>query len=190
MILTTHQPARSIATFCGICIVFLLSFAVAHAQAGYTPLTTIPGVTNAGGGLVGYIQALFLLSISVGALLAVIKIAIGGFQYMMTDVVTSKENARRDIFGALIGLGILLASVLVLTTIYPDLVRLDIFTGRTPASTKPEPFNPADVNYGSPGFGFDPTYSSNVERLPGCPDGEVPTVSYPSRDAPIVCRKR
>lgn len=104
-----------------------------HAQ-DYQPLTAIPGVPSTGGSLVDYINALFILSVIVGGLLAVIKIAIGGFQYMMSDVVTSKDSAKKDITGALLGLGILLASVTVLYTINHNLINLDFLSGAEPVS--------------------------------------------------------
>lgn len=106
------------------------------ADAQYQPLTGIPGVTDTGGNtsLAGYVNALFILSVVAGALLAVIKIALGGFQYMMSDIITSKESAKRDITGALLGLGILLASVTILFTINKDLVNLNILRNAEPSS--------------------------------------------------------
>ncbi|MEY2665398.1 MAG: hypothetical protein RLZZ480_503, partial [Candidatus Parcubacteria bacterium] len=51
-----------------------------------------------------YINLLYKISISLAALLAVVKIMIAGAKYMLTDVVTSKSEAKSDIKGALLGL--------------------------------------------------------------------------------------
>lgn len=91
----------------------------------FVPLTAIPGVTP-GAGVAGYINALFLIIIGLGGMFAVIKIAIAGVKYMLSDVVTDKSEAKKDITGALLGLLILLAGTVVLLTIYPGLTNIDV----------------------------------------------------------------
>lgn len=109
---------------------FLTFSTLAFAQGeAYQPLTGIPGVDPNNLSLVSYVNALFLLSIALGAMLAVIKIVLAGFKYMFTDVVTTKSDAKSDIYGALLGLGILLATFVVLYTINPQLTSLNILTG-------------------------------------------------------------
>ena len=109
---------------------FYFLFGAPYAEAQYQPLTGIPGVTDTNNiTLVGYVNALFLLSIALGAMLAVVKIALAGFSYMMSDVVTKKDSAKEQIRGALIGLGILLATFVVLYTINPNLTNLDVLKG-------------------------------------------------------------
>lgn len=95
-----------------------------HAEE-YKPLVGIPGVSPTND-FNGYINSLYALSISIAALLAVIKIIIAGVKWMMTDIVTSKGDAKKDIQGALIGLMVVLSAVLVLTVINPDLVDVDL----------------------------------------------------------------
>lgn len=68
-----------------------------------------------------YINAVYLMFISIAALIAVIKIIIAGVKYMFTDIVTQKSDAKNDIKGALLGLLVVLAAVLVLGIINPDL---------------------------------------------------------------------
>lgn len=94
----------------------------------YKPLVGIPGVTDTGSPLDfnSYINSLYTLSISIAALLAVIKIVIAGVKYMLSDIVTQKGEAKKDIQGALIGLLIVLSAVLILTVINPDLVEVDL----------------------------------------------------------------
>lgn len=98
---------------------------LALAQTRYTPIVGIPGV-DPNSNFDSYINALYALSISIAALLAVIKIVIAGVKWMMTDVVTSKGDAKKDIQGALIGLLIVLGAVLILTVINPDLTRVNM----------------------------------------------------------------
>lgn len=88
---------------------------------GYVPLVGIPGVPDVNTDFNSYINALYGLSISIAALLAVIKIVIAGVKWMMTDIVTSKGAAKEDIKGALLGLLVILGAVLILETINPNL---------------------------------------------------------------------
>lgn len=112
------------------------------AQAAYKPLVGIPGVTDPTLNFGDYINALYAFSISIAALLAVIKIIIAGVKYMLSDVVTSKSDAINDIRGSLLGLIIVISAVLVLRVINPQLAETEIFldpvvTGTTTASTAP-----------------------------------------------------
>jgi len=72
-----------------------------------------------------YINAVYLMFISIAALIAVIKIIIAGVKYMFSDIVTQKSDAKRDIQGALLGLLVVLSAVVVLSIINPDLATFD-----------------------------------------------------------------
>lgn len=74
-----------------------------------------------------FVRILYILSVSVAAFLAFVKIIFGGVKYMLSDVITNKEDAKKDIRGALIGLLIVISAFLVLNTINPQLVQLNIF---------------------------------------------------------------
>lgn len=108
----------------------------------FKPLTNVDGTpfkeifsTNATLG--DFFQGLFNLSITIGALLAVLMLAWSGWQYMTSDVVSMKGDAKKRIQNALIGLLMLLATVLVLRQINPDLVSLSILnTGGGVAATQ------------------------------------------------------
>jgi len=96
------------------------------AAAEVVPLAPLP--TNFGGGtdtLPGYINTIFMTMIAVGAVLAVIRIIMGGFQYMTSEAVTQTKDSRAIITSAVGGLVLLLASWLILTVINPNLVQLD-----------------------------------------------------------------
>src|SRR3989344_4644405 len=103
-----------------IVLFFLVGMpALAIAQTvEYVPLVPLPGVElNGGNNLSGYLSALFRIGIGVAAVLAVLMIMIGGFQYMGSDSVTSKSEGRERITGAILGLMLLLFSVVLLQTI-------------------------------------------------------------------------
>jgi hypothetical protein len=106
----------------------LLLPVIAGAQT-YQPLLDlgIPGVTDQSGADFGtYVNGLYALSISIAALLAVIKVVIAGVKWMTTDIVTSKGAAKTEIQGALTGLLVVLGAVIILTTINPDTTDVDL----------------------------------------------------------------
>lgn len=105
-------------------LLFLLPV-IAFAQQEYPNLLTIPGVTNASG-FGGYINALYIFAISVAAILAVIKIIIGGVKYMLSDIVTNKSDAKNEIRGALIGLLLIISAVLIIEVINPNITSNDV----------------------------------------------------------------
>jgi len=89
-------------------------------------LVGIPGVTQGEStNFDQYIQAVYVMFISIAALLAVVKIIIAGVKYMFTDIVTQKGEAKKDIQGAVFGLLIVLSAVLILTVINPELTRFN-----------------------------------------------------------------
>lgn len=101
-------------------LIIITSPLLVFAQ-GYTPLVGIPGVSNPNTDFNTYINTIYALSISIAALLAVIKIVIAGVKWMMTDIVTSKGEAKKDIQGAVLGLLLILGAVLIIEVINPDI---------------------------------------------------------------------
>ncbi len=97
--------------------------------AQFQPLVGIPGLSNPSTDINSYINILYALSISIAALLAVIKIIVAGVKYMLSDVVTSKSEAKSDIQGALIGLLVVISAVLILNIINPQLTQTTLFVG-------------------------------------------------------------
>lgn len=94
----------------------------------YSPLVDL---SNAGQGndvqtFEGYINFLYGMSIAVAALLAVIKIIIAGTKYMLDDVISGKEDAKKDIQGAVLGLLLILSAVIILELINPQLINREI----------------------------------------------------------------
>lgn len=97
----------------------------------FTPLVGIPGLTDNANKrtLPEYINAVYMLTITIGALYGVVKIAFAGVKYSMSGVVTDKSEARKDILNVLGGLAVLLLPFVVLNTINPELIRLDVLRG-------------------------------------------------------------
>lgn len=106
----------------------------AHAAAQYTPITGFPGLNGNNLTTEDYVKALYMLSITVAGTLAVVKIIFSGVKYMLSDVVTTKGDAVKDIRGALLGILIVMGAYLILYTINPNLTKLSIF-GNAPSLT-------------------------------------------------------
>lgn len=129
--------------------ILLLPILTIAAESTYTPLVGIPGV-DPDADFDKYINTLYALSISIAALLAVIKIVVAGVKWMMTDIVTSKSEAKKDIQGALLGLLIVLGAVLIITVINPDILKVDLnlnkaSTQNTSGTSGTSPAGPALV---------------------------------------------
>lgn len=99
------------------------------ASAQYVPLSpNLPLIGRNFGDLNSLLNNLLTISVAVAALLAVIMIAIGGFKYMTTDSVFQMSGAKEQIANAVIGLLIVISAILILTTINPNLVSLNLFS--------------------------------------------------------------
>lgn len=100
----------------------------------YLPLTGIPGVTQGVGAqkagtdadLSDFFSNMFNLGVGIAGILAVIMLMWGGIEYMTSEAVGNKENAKSRITSAIIGLLIVLMSWLILYTINPDILRLNL----------------------------------------------------------------
>jgi hypothetical protein len=136
------------------------------ASSDFQPLTKVTGtpferIFGADATLSGFFKTLFNLSITIGALLAVLMIAWSGWQYMTTDIIKMKGDAKTRIQNALLGLLMLLATVLILRQINPDLVSLRILTNTgtaanaTQQTTTPSPFTPGSLMTEPVGFCVD-----------------------------------
>jgi len=84
--------------------------------------------------LATFFQTAFRAAITIGAILAVARIAYGGFLYMTKDSFSVKSDAKKIITDALIGLVLLLATVLILRQINPKILNLDILFPDNPSS--------------------------------------------------------
>lgn len=73
-----------------------------------------------------FIQKAFVGAISIGAMLAVLRLAWGGFRYMSSDIWGTKEHAKEIIRETLLGLFLLLAIYLILRQINPQILELKV----------------------------------------------------------------
>ncbi len=98
----------------------------------FVPLVGIPFVDDGeiggrdGAGLAAYVNSLYTAVIVIAAVLAVLRIVIAGVQYMLSDIVTTKAQAKKNIRNSLLGLVLVVAAVLVLETINPQLTNLSV----------------------------------------------------------------
>lgn len=114
---------------CSPLFFYLLLVSFAEAAGQYIPIVAIPGLNDQiTAGLPAYINRIYFFTITIGALYGVVKIAFAGVKYSMSDVVTDKGSAIKDIQGVLLGLAILLIPFIVLRTINPELTRLDVLS--------------------------------------------------------------
>ncbi|HET8581364.1 MAG TPA: pilin [Candidatus Paceibacterota bacterium] len=121
------------------CIDTAAGCATAGSAAGaFTPLTDLSNtpfasLLTANETLPKFLRWAFNFAISLGALLAVIEIAFGGWQYMTAEAFNKKSDARKRIQNALIGLLMLLSTILVLNQINPQITSLSLFEDAAPA---------------------------------------------------------
>ncbi len=78
------------------------------------------------GALGNYINLIIELVIGISAVLAVVMIAMGGIEYMGSELISDKEEGRERIQNALIGLLIAMGAFALLNTINPDLLKSDV----------------------------------------------------------------
>lgn len=74
------------------------------------------------------LSTVFTIALSVGAILAVLRIAFAGYLYMGSADMWSNKGKAKEVFSdAVIGLLILLGVWLILYQINPDILNVDIF---------------------------------------------------------------
>ena len=73
-----------------------------------------------------YLNVIIKLAIGLAAVLAVVLIVMGGIQYMTTELVSGKEDGKRRITNAVLGLLVALGAWLILFTINPDLLKTEL----------------------------------------------------------------
>lgn len=85
-----------------------------------------PGSTDCKTTLQKYLPGVFNLAIGLSAAFAVLMIVIGGFQYMSTDAIQGKSNGKQRIKNAIYGLVLVIGAWLILYTINPNLLELNL----------------------------------------------------------------
>lgn len=110
---------------------FLFPVAVLAADTsglGFVPLTSIPGIADAGNAstLPSFLNNLYKLAIGVAAVLAVLQIVRAGIMYMGGDSITEKKDAKNLITLSIGGLILVLSPVIVFSVINPKILNLEI----------------------------------------------------------------
>lgn len=105
-----------------------LVFAGSLEDTAFVPLTSIPGIAQAGNidTLPEFLNNLYKLAIGAAAVLAVLQIVRAGIVYMGGDSVTEKKEAKQLITYAIGGLVLVLSPVIVFSIINPDILSLKI----------------------------------------------------------------
>ncbi len=100
----------------------------ASGTGRYTTLSGAPMVTPPEGGndFAGFLVTLYQWGISIAVILSVLYIIFGGIRYMTTDSISGKSEGKETIKSALIGLILALSAWLILYTINPQLISLEI----------------------------------------------------------------
>ena len=143
----------------------------AHAQVQYVPLEPLPGLTTAST-FGEFLQAAFRFGLVGAAFLAVIMIGIGGFEYLGRDSVFGKSEGKSKILSAVLGLLLLLISVLILQTINPKLLNLNLGLlniGKLETFQEQEPVTPSGI----PSVGT---------TFPGIEFGDLGSVVFDTKD--------
>jgi ABC-type nickel/cobalt efflux system permease component RcnA len=106
--------------------VYWLLFTALDVQAEYKLEIDYPeiGGVSPTGGLTDYIRYLYLFGLGLVGITALGALVYGGFMYMLSGTITSKDEAKKWIWGAISGLILALAAYLILNTINPDLLKL------------------------------------------------------------------
>ena len=132
---------------CSILLLPVIVGAQAGGDEGYLRLVGLPFEQRGNQDINVYIQALYRLAIGVAASLAVLRLILAGAQYMFTDVVTKKADAKKNVQSSLIGLLIVLSAVLILNTINPQLTNLEALNiNQVTVTVDPPPIGPDDPN--------------------------------------------
>ncbi len=108
-------------------ITFLLQLflSASSALAAYQTEVTIPFGAQAGSApnLIQYVGYLYTFGLGLIGVAALGALVYGGFVYMLSDTITSKDEAKKWIWGAISGLILGLAAYLILYTINADLIN-------------------------------------------------------------------
>lgn len=100
-----------------------------YSEEPYVPLAKIPGLPEEfdftdSCPLGKYMNIMINAFIGIVAVIAMIMIVMGGINYVMSDLVTSKEEAKSGIQNAILGLIMALTCYLILNTINPSLLNI------------------------------------------------------------------
>ena len=116
---------RNLPIIISLFVFYCLLFVASDIQAEYTMQVDYPTIQGESptSELTGYIRYIYLFGLGLVGIAALGALVYGGFNYMLSGTITSKEEAKKWIWGAIAGLALALAAYLILNTINPDLVN-------------------------------------------------------------------
>ncbi len=128
--------------------------------------------------LAAFLNSAFRVALSVGAILAVLRIAYAGYLYMGNDMWSHKSKAKEILGDIVLGVLLLLSIWLILKQINPDILNLDILRNvkQAPSTTAPVTTTPSPTNTTS-ATPYDPADPGLSPCPPGMHDGG-PSVSH------------
>jgi hypothetical protein len=97
------------------------------------------GKINVRTGVGAYLNGVIRLILGLIGVLSVFMIVVGGIEYMSTVSIGEKEGAKSRIVNALMGLLLALTAYIILRTINPDLVNINIVIPKAELSLQPNP---------------------------------------------------
>lgn len=110
-----------------IIFICLLIPSFVFSQDTFEPLVEIPNVLpETGTSLNNFLPNLFTFIIGLAGILSVVMITYGGFKYATTDAWQGKSEGKEIIKNAFIGLAITLGAWIILNTINPNLLNLEL----------------------------------------------------------------
>ena len=116
---------------------------------GFVPLECFQGSTKLTDAyntetLAPFLNKVFVAAISLGAILAVLRLAWAGFTYMSSDLWSTKEHSKEIIQDTLLGLFLLIAIWLILNQINPQILKLEV-AAENPSSNPFIANQPTDI---------------------------------------------
>lgn len=95
----------------------------------YTPLAPLPGLDKGlnfddSCPLANYLNTMFDLIVGVIIVIAMVKLVLGGLEYVTSESISGKANAKDSIIAAFGGLVLALGSYIILNSINPNLLNL------------------------------------------------------------------
>ena len=105
----------------------------AIGDTSFIPIVPLNGVTDSSNALTfpQYVNQIFKLSVSAGAMLAVLMFVLGGFEYMTGTKAGDKKSGLDRIQGAVTGLVLLLSVYLILYVINPCILNITVLSTET-----------------------------------------------------------
>jgi hypothetical protein len=160
-----------------VVVIFVASIVYAQCQTdvgagGFVPLECFSPSSKLAGAyntndFGKFLNRLFVGAISLGAILAVLRLAWAGFVYMGTDMWGKKEHAKEIITDTLLGLFLLLAIWLILHQINPQILSLNV-TANAPKSSSGTEVKAAPADFSAPNAGAPPGTSAPTSQSPWC----------------------